>query len=112
MREVCVFRLPERATRRSIEVHMATAIFSAECTFGVPRVRISAAYRILPGKPDCVIDTGSEVGRHIAQVFTGCMVREFGESGFQVERRAGLSDPEGASDAARQPAICGMGGGA
>jgi hypothetical protein len=92
MRDICVFRFPEQATRERLEEHIATAILSAECIYGSAKVRISAAYNVLPGKPTCVIDTTTDVGQHIAQVFTGLVTRDLGEDAFSVTRRSSVAD--------------------
>ncbi len=86
MPAVCRFRFPEGLDGETIEGHLALAIIAAECTFGKPRVRISAAYCISKDRPEIAIDVSTEVGEHIAQVFTGLLMREFGEEAFVVER--------------------------
>ena len=91
---VCRFEFPEGLDRESIEAQLALAIVAAECTFGQARIRISAAYSISPsnGATDgqkatqVAIDVSTEVGEHIAQVFTGLMIRQLGEDRFTVER--------------------------
>ncbi len=91
---VCRFEFPEGLDRESIEAQLALAIVAAECTFGQARVRISAAYSISPpnGATDgqkvtqVVIDVSTEVGEHIAQIFTGLMIRQLGEDRFTVDR--------------------------
>jgi hypothetical protein len=72
--------------REWIESHLSWVIFNAECTFGKSKVRIEASYFIPDDKPECIIDVSTEVGEHIAKLFTGIMIREFGEEGFAVER--------------------------
>jgi len=102
MRTVCRFTFPEEANRDLIEAAIASAIFNAECFFGKPKVRLSAAYYMAPDKPQCVIDISSEVGEHIAQVFTGMMINTLGEDKFQVKRIEGPAKPtltrQGAKD--------------
>jgi hypothetical protein len=91
---VCRFKFPEELGREAIEAQLALAIIAAECTFGQPRVRISAAYCISPsnGAADSqkatqvAIDVSTKVGEHIAQVFTGLMTRQLGDDKFTVER--------------------------
>ena len=75
---------------------MASAIFNAECVFGKPRVRVSGmAYYISDDSPQCVIDVSTEVGEHVAQVFTGIMINTLGEEKFQVRRVEGEPDRVG-----------------
>ena len=83
---VCRFKFSRGKDRETIEEHLALAVIAAECTFGKPRVRISAAYCLSKDKPHLVIDISTEVGELIAQVFTGLVMRELGEEAFVVER--------------------------
>ena len=76
-----------------IETQLAFAVIAAECAFGQSRVRICAAYCVSPTskkaekkKPQIAIDVSTDVGEHIAQVFTGLMIRQLGEDKFTVVR--------------------------
>ncbi|MFH0926825.1 MAG: hypothetical protein V1872_14540 [bacterium] len=89
MQTVCNFKFPEELDRESIEAQLALAIIAAECTFGQPKVRINAAYCVSKEKPQVAIDVSTEVGEHIAQLFTGLMIRQLGEDKFTVDRVAG-----------------------
>ena len=90
MKAICKFRFPDGTTREFIEASLASAIFNAECVFGKPRVRVSGvAYYVPEDSPQCVIDVSSEVGEHVAQVFTGIMINVLGEDKFQVKRIEG-----------------------
>lgn len=89
MEAVCRFKFPEGLDREIIETQLALAIIAAECTFGQPRVRISAAYCVSRDKPQVAIDVSTEVGEHIAEVFTGLMIRQIGEDKFTVDRVRG-----------------------
>ena len=82
MRTICKFKFPDDTERETIESQIAMAITAAECTYGHPKVRISAAYLISPDKPEIAIDVSTEVGEHIAQTFTGLMIRQLGEDQF------------------------------
>ena len=94
MSVVCKFEFPEELDRETIETQLALAIIATECTFGQPKVRISAAYCVSPAsdtadgktKPKVAVDVSTEVGEHIAQVFTGLMIRQIGEDNFTVDR--------------------------
>ncbi|HUU29588.1 MAG TPA: hypothetical protein VM123_17435 [archaeon] len=89
MPAVCRFKFPEGLDRKIIETQLALAIIAAECTFGQPRVRISAAYCFSREKPQVAVDVSTDVGEHIAQVFTGLMIRQLGEDKFTVDRVRG-----------------------
>ncbi len=86
MKVVCRFKFHEGLEREMIETQLALAIVAAECTFGQPKVRISAGYCVSKEKPQVAIDVSTEVGEHIAQVFTGLMIRQLGEDNFTVDR--------------------------
>ena len=90
MKTVCRFKFPSGTTREFIEASIASAIFNAECVFGKARVRVSGvAYYVSEDSPQCVIDVSSEVGEHVAQVFTGIMINTLGEEKFRVKRIEG-----------------------
>ena len=100
MKALCNFRFPEHIKRTFIEVSIAQAIFNAECVFGKPRVRVSGvAYYIPEEGSQCIIDVSSEVGEHVAQVFTGIMINALGEEKFQVRRIEGEPGTAGALEA-------------
>jgi len=107
MKAVCKFTLPKDTARELVEAAIASAIFNAECVFGKPRVRVSgAAYYLAEDSPQCVIDVSTEVGEHIAQVFTGIMINMLGEDKFQVRRIQSPADAVPAR-ANRAPPRCG-----
>lgn len=89
MQAVCRFKFPEELDREIIETQLALAVIATECTFGQPKVRISAAYCVSKDKSQVAIDVSTEVGEHIAQVFTGLMTRQLGEDRFTVDRVRG-----------------------
>ncbi len=86
MPDVCRFKFPADLEGELIESQLALAIVATECTLGLPKVRINAAYNISEDKTRVVIDVSTNVGEQIAQIFTGLMIRHFGERGFSVER--------------------------
>jgi hypothetical protein len=89
MPAVCRFKFLEGLDREIMETQLALAVIAAECTFGQPKVRISATYCVSREKPQVAIDVSTEVGEHIAQVFTGLMIRQLGEDKFTVDRVTG-----------------------
>ena len=52
-------------------------------------VRLDASFCLDPTKRTCVVDGATEVGQAIARIFTGFLIREFGEEDFRVERIGG-----------------------
>ena len=87
MTEVCKFIFKKKVSREFIEEQIAFAILSAECTFGAAKVRLNAAY--LASDDKVVIEVSSNVGEHIAEIFTGLMIKFVGETNFSVERIKG-----------------------
>ncbi len=86
MKMFCRFILPEGTARELLEEKLAFAVFSAECAFGKPKVRIEASCYVSPKRPRCVVDISTPVGEYIAQVLTGALSKELGEEGFAVQR--------------------------
>lgn len=87
MKAVCSFKFPRETKREFIEASIASAIFNAESIYGKPKVRISGvAYWLAEDGSGCIIDVSSEVGEHVAQVFTGIMINTLGDNGFSVKR--------------------------
>lgn len=86
MDKVYRFEFKQDVPSKAVEEHLFWAVFNAESVFGKPRVRLDASFLFDREKNVCVIDKTTEVGRHIAQVFTSLITREFGEEAFKVER--------------------------
>jgi hypothetical protein len=86
MAAICKFGFLTNPEITEVEAQLALAIISAEGAFGSARVRINASYYLSKERPEVVIDVSSDVGGHIAQVFTGLLIRQFGEDNFTVER--------------------------
>ncbi len=84
MTNVCRLKFCEDIGKDAIEEQIVRAIETAEYTFGQAKVRLHAAY--LAAKNKVVIDTSSEVGEYIAQIFIGLMTTKLGEDKFTVER--------------------------
>ena len=87
------FTLPKGIARATIEKIVAEAVFVAECLHGPAKVRLGMSYYIAPGRPQCVIDTSTEIGEQVAQLVAGLMARQLGETAFRVERIAGSVAP-------------------
>jgi hypothetical protein len=94
MPAVCRFTFPEKTEEGRLEKQLALAVISAECAYGLSRVRIAAEYWMSrageagssAGGPQIAVDVPTDVGQHIAQVLTGLVSRELGHDGFEVER--------------------------
>jgi len=71
---------------KEIENSLFIAALATESLYGRSRLKLDTAFRLEKQKRSCVIDGSTEVGQHIACVFTGLLTKEFGEDGFKVER--------------------------
>jgi len=69
-----------------VEQSLALSVLTTESLHGRTRVRLDASFCIDKEKHACIVDAGTEVGRHIASIFTGYLTREFGENTFKVRR--------------------------
>ncbi len=93
MTTVCKFKFKKEVSHEFLEKQIAYAVLSAESIFGKAKVRIhSPGYLASDGK--VVINVSSEVGDHIAAVFTGLMNEFVGEENFTVERIEGVRSNE------------------
>lgn len=90
MAALCKFRFAKQTRRELIAAGIVSAIFNAECFFGKPRVLVSGvSYYLSDDGRHLLIDVSSEVGEHVAQIFTGIMMSTLGEDKFQVRRVEG-----------------------
>lgn len=76
------FALESQLVEAEMTLHLA--IFAAEGLFGQARVRLDAAYRLDEKRTLLVVDSSTEVGAIVARIFTGLLLRERGEDGFEV----------------------------
>lgn len=90
MSEVYRFTFHEDVPAKYIEETLYWSVFNAESVFGKPKVRLDGSFLFDPKQKICVIDKATDVGQHIAQVFTSYLTREFGETSFKVERVADM----------------------
>ena len=85
-RQVRIFTFEPDVSMESVEESVLLSVLAAEGLHGAGQVRLDAAYHVNPRKRACVIDVGSDVGRDVARVLTGFLIREFGEDSFDVRR--------------------------
>lgn len=69
-----------------VERLLALSVLTTESLHGRTQVRLDASFYLDKQKRACIVDAGTEVGRHIARIFTGYLTREFGEEAFKVKR--------------------------
>jgi hypothetical protein len=87
------FSFKEGETRESVEADIALAIFTAECVYGRPRVRMETSYLVDEGGKTCVVEVCGEAGETAARIFAGLAAARLGEHGYEVRR---LPQPVGA----------------
>ena len=86
MGQIVRFAFPEGGAKEDIEADITLAIFTAECVYGRPRVRMEASYLVDDDGMSCVIDVAGESGEAAARVFTGLTAARVGEGAFTVRR--------------------------
>lgn len=80
------FEFKDGVPVKEIEETLCWAVLNAESIYGKPKVRLDGSFHFDKEKRVCVIDKTTEVGQHIAQIFTSCISRAFGEEAFKVAR--------------------------
>ena len=75
------------------EMSLHLAMFAVEGLIGRVRVRLEAKYHLDESNRAIVIDAHRPAGLMIARVFTGLLLREFGEIAFHVELANELPQP-------------------
>ena len=68
------------------EMTLQLATFATEGLFGAARVRLHFGYHIDLNRRVIIADGSNEVGATVVQIFTGLLLREFGDDSFRVER--------------------------
>lgn len=86
MSNVLRFAFPEGGGREDVEADIALAIFTAECVYGRPRVRMEASYFVDDDGRSCVIDVAGESGEAAARIFSGLSAARVGDKAFSVKR--------------------------
>jgi hypothetical protein len=89
-REAYRYAFEPSARMKDVEEALLLAMLAVESLYGQSRVRMDAAYRVSAQQRACVIDAATQVGRDICRIFTGFLIREFGEGAFQVRRADGV----------------------
>ena len=70
----------------AVKDSLLISIMAVESLFGRSRINLEARFRLEKMNRVCIIDVGTLIGETIARVFTGLLIREFGEQAFSVER--------------------------
>ncbi len=80
------FAFRENIPSKEIEECLFWSAFNTESIFGKARFRLDSSFHIDRHQRIVVIDKSTDVGKHLAQLFTSVASREFGEEAFRVER--------------------------
>ena len=68
------------------EMTLHLAMFAVEGLLGAARVRLDFSYCVDAPRRTILVDGTTDVGEAIARVFTGLVLREFGEASLRVRR--------------------------
>ena len=85
MKDVYIFRFGKAATMDLLEAQITLAVIAVECMAGKAAVRIGFRYAVKKDKWAVVMETGNDAGEAIVRVFTGLLIKAFGENRFKVE---------------------------
>lgn len=80
------FHFDDKVPFDEIDGTLMLATLAAECIHGRTRIQLDARFEASRKDKSCWIDGDTVVGQTIARIFTGLMVRLFGEKVFKVER--------------------------
>lgn len=86
MNETYRIRFDRGIPDEHIEQRLLLAALNTENVFGEAAMRLDASFRFDRTSKVCLIDRGTEVGRHIAKLFIAYISKEFGDDCFSVER--------------------------
>ncbi len=90
------YRFSKSIPMQDVEDALMLAALAVESLHGRSELRLSAKFWLNRKTRKCEIDAGTEVGIHIARIFTGFITDGFGEQCFHVERtEPGKRSPEG-----------------
>ena len=81
------YQIKDGVLMSAVKDSLLLSIMASESLFGRPRINLEARFRLERVSRVCIIDIGTKVGETIARVFTGLLIREFGEQAFKVEKR-------------------------
>ena len=87
------FRFDQQVGLTDAEMSLHLAMFAVEGLFGRACVRLDAENALIEQDRCIDVDGGTEVGAVIVRVFTGLLLREFGEDAFRVERINSIHPP-------------------
>ncbi|MFH2000497.1 MAG: hypothetical protein ABIK28_12500 [Planctomycetota bacterium] len=86
MQPMYLFTFNSNLSMDDVRETLLLSAVAAESYYGNSKVKMDFSYSVSNEKPTCLIDAESEVGQHVARVFTGFLANQYGEDSFRVER--------------------------
>lgn len=86
-RTIYHYQIKEGVPLDAVKDSLLLSVMAAESLYGRSRINLEARFRLEKASRVCMIEAGTKIGETIARVFTGLLIREFGEQAFKVERR-------------------------
>ena len=80
------YRFDESIPINEVRESLLLAVLAVEGIHGRCAVRLAGPFNFDRKKSACVIDGSTEIGQHVAGIFTGFLQKQFGDAAFQVER--------------------------
>ncbi len=80
------FSFRDEAPPKDIEECLYWAAFNTESIYGKAKFRLDCSFHFDRHQKVVLIDKSTDTGKHLAQLFTSIVSREFGEEAFRVER--------------------------
>ena len=80
------FSFAPEITDDEVASRLFLAAVNTENVFGGAAMRLDASFRFDKEARTCVIDGGTEIGRHMAKLSVSYLSKEFGDEAFAVER--------------------------
>lgn len=90
-----LFTFPATVEPDELESTLVLALMGAESLHSAADLMLDARRYLDRDARTCRIEAGSPAGHTLARLFTGYLIREFGEDGFQVEQRPAQGDSIG-----------------
>ena len=81
------YQIMDGIPMNAVKDSLLLSVMAAESLYGRPRINLEARFRLERVSRVYIIEAGTKIGETIARVFTGLLIREFGERAFKVERK-------------------------
>ena len=91
MNEIYRIQFSKGISNEQIERRLFLAALNTENVFGESAIRLDASFYFDKKSRICLINRGTEIGRHIAKLFIAYISKEFGDECYSVERIQGDS---------------------